>query len=83
MRIFKIEKKGSCEVAVVWNESKWFVKEPDNSPAVIAAARQGGLPQSVYLSFINCRLVSVFENSRPWVEWGEIVKNLEYLEARR
>lgn len=71
MRIFKIEEKDSCKVALVWNGSRWIQKEPDNSSAVIEAARQGGLPQSVYLSFINGRLVSIFENSRLWVEWVE------------
>ena len=71
MRIFKIEEEDTCKVALVWNKAKWLLKEPDNSPAVIEAARQGGLPQSVYLSFIKGRLVSISENSRPWVEWVE------------
>jgi hypothetical protein len=71
MRIFKIETEDTCKVALVWNKAKWIQKEGDNSPAVIRAARQGGLPQSVYLSFFNGRLVSISENSRPWVDWGE------------
>lgn len=71
MRIFKIEKKDTCEVAIVWNKSKWIQKEADNSKNVIDTAKQGGLPQSVYLSFFNGRLVFISENNRPWVDWGE------------